>query len=255
VQGLDDTTVVVAGAATGIGAATAARLAAEGARVVVGDRNVAGAEHTAGVIREQGGEALAVGFDIGDEASVDALFTRAEEVYGAVDRVHANAAAFPPRKLGGDTDLLDIDLGVFDFTVQVNLRGHILVTRRALPNLIARQGAIVYTSSAAAFTASDSRPAYVIAKNGLHGLVRHVAARWGRDGVRANAIAPGFVLTELMKGVDSDGTLAQLALDKSCSPRVGRPEDIAGAVAFLMSDDAEWINGQVISVDGGMVLR
>jgi NAD(P)-dependent dehydrogenase (short-subunit alcohol dehydrogenase family) len=254
VQGLDDTTAVMAGAATGIGAATAARLAREGARVVVGDRNVNGAEQTARAIRDEGGEAIAVGFDIGDEESVDQLFTRAEG-YGPVDRVHANAAAFPPRKLGADTDLLDIDLGVFDFTVRVNLRGHILVTRRALPQLIARQGAIVYTSSAAAFTASESRPAYVIAKNGLHGLVRHVAARWGRDGVRANAVAPGFVLTELMRGVDPDGTLAQLALDKSCSPRVGRPDDIAAAVAFLMSSDAEWINGQVISVDGGMVLR
>lgn len=254
-RGLENTTAVVAGAATGIGAATAARLAAEGARVVVGDRNIARADQTAEEIRATGGEAIAVEFDIGDEAAVDRLFTRAEEVYGPVDRVHANAAAFPPRKLGADTDLLDIDLGVFDFTVQVNLRGHVLVTRRALPNLITHDGAIVYTSSAAAFTASDSRPAYVIAKNGLHGLVRHVAARWGRDGVRANAIAPGFVRTELMGHVDPDGALAQLALDKSCSPRVGRPEDIAGAVAFLMSDDAEWINGQVISVDGGMVLR
>lgn len=253
-RGLEDTTALVAGAATGIGAATAA-LAAEGARVIVGDRNVGGAELTAATIRDGGGEAVAVGFDIGDEDAVDALFTRAEELYGPVDRVHVNAAAFPPRKFGADTDLLDIDLGAFDFTVQVNLRGHLLVTRRALPNLIARRGAIVYTSSAAAFTASESRPAYVIAKNGLHGLVRHVAARWGKEGVRANAVAPGFVLTELMRGVDPDGSLAQVAIDKSCSPRVGTPDDIAGAVAFLLSSDAEWITGQVISVDGGLVLR
>jgi NAD(P)-dependent dehydrogenase (short-subunit alcohol dehydrogenase family) len=254
-RGLEGTTALVAGAATGIGAATAHRLAEEGARVVVADRNLPGATATAGAIRDAGGEAVAIEFDIADEDAVDRLFTTAESTYGPVARVHVNAAALGVRKFGPDSDLLDIDLDAFDFTHRVNLRGHVLVTRRALPNLIAQRGALVYTSSSAAFSAAESRPAYVIAKNGLHGLVRHVAGRWGKEGVRANAVAPGFVLTEFMEKLDTSGELQRLALDRSSAPRVGRPADVAAAVAFLLSDDAEWINGQVLSVDGGMVMR
>jgi NAD(P)-dependent dehydrogenase (short-subunit alcohol dehydrogenase family) len=243
---------VVAGGATGIGAATARRLAEEGVRVVVGDLDGAGAERTAAAI---GGEAVGVPFDIADEASVDALFTAAEARFGGVDVVHANAADLSQETIGRDGDLLELPLEVLDRTLAVNLRGHVLVTRRALPGLLERHGAIVYTSSAAAYVGEPSRPSYAMAKNGLHGLVRHVSARWGQAGVRANAVAPGLVPTDAMLASDEGGQLQQYALALGRSPRLGRPDDIAAAVAFLCSDDAEWINGQVLSVDGGTTVR
>ncbi|MCU1486861.1 MAG: fabG 14 [Actinomycetia bacterium] len=251
-RGLEGKVAVVAGGATGIGAATARRFAEEGVRVVVGDLDGAGAEATATAI---GRGAIGVEFDIADEGGVDALFAAATATFGGFDLVHVNAADLSPGTIGRDGDVLDLPLEVLDRTIAVNLRGHVLVTRRALPTLLERRGALVYTSSAAAFVGEPSRPSYAMAKNGLHGLVRHVSARWGHEGLRANAVAPGLVPTDAMLASDEGGQLQQYALALGRSPRLGRPDDIAAAVAFLCSDDAEWINGQVLSVDGGATVR
>jgi NAD(P)-dependent dehydrogenase (short-subunit alcohol dehydrogenase family) len=154
-----------------------------------------------------------------------------------------------------DSDAVDVPLEIYDRTLAVNLRGHLLCTRHAMPALLARGGgALVYTSSGAAFMGEPSRVAYAMAKSGLHALLRHVASRWGKQGIRANAVAPGLVMTETVRRAMSEEACAQvLAITRS--PRLGTPEDIAAAVAFLLSDEAEWINGQVISVDGGVTLR
>ena len=128
-RGLEGKVAVVAGGATGIGAATARRLAEEGAQVVVGDLDGPGAERLASTIEG----AVGVPFDIADEASVDGLFAAAESHFGGVDLVHANAADLSPETIGRDSDLLDLPLEVLDRTLAVNLRGHVLVTRRALP--------------------------------------------------------------------------------------------------------------------------
>ena len=246
-RGLAGKVVVVAGGATGIGAATARRLGDEGARVVVGDVDGARAKETAAAIDG----AVAVEFDIAEEAGVHALFAGALDAFGTVDAVHVNAADLSPGTIGRDTDAVDVDLGVFDRTMAVNLRGHLLVARRAIPLLLPGHGSLVFTSSAAAFVGEPERPSYAMAKSGLHALVRHLASRWGREGLRANAVAPGLVPLPGM--LDED--LQQMALMIGRSPRLGRAEDIAAAVAFLMSDDAEWINGQVLSVDGGATIR
>jgi NAD(P)-dependent dehydrogenase (short-subunit alcohol dehydrogenase family) len=254
-RGLEGQSVLMAGGAGGIGTATSMRLGSEGARVVVGDLNRGAAEDVAARITSAGGEALAVGLDVGDDESVAAAVQQAIKAFGGLDAVHINAADLSPPTIAGDTDAVDIDLEVFDRTVRTNLRGHLICTRHALPELLARGGgALVYTSSAAAFIGEPERPAYAMTKSGINALVRHIASKWGKQGIRANAIAPGLVLTE--KNEDAmDPSFKRRALAGTRSARLGRPEDIAAMVAFLMSADGEWVNGQVISVDGGATLR
>ena len=254
-RGLTDTVVVVAGGGSGIGAATARRLGEEGAAVVVGDLNGENAGLVAAEVRDAGGRALAVQFDIADDDSVRALVAAALAEYGGVDHLHANAADLSPDTLGRDSDAVTVPLDVFDRTLEVNLRGHLLCTRHALPAMLERGGgAIVYTSSAAAHVGEPERPSYAAAKAGINSLARHVASRWGRAGIRANTVAPGLVVTQSMAETIAP-EFKDYALGVGRSPRLGRPDDIAAMVAYLMSDDGEWINGQVISVDGGASLR
>jgi NAD(P)-dependent dehydrogenase (short-subunit alcohol dehydrogenase family) len=245
--------VIVAGGGSGIGAATATRLAQEGSSVVIGDLDGGLAGAVAGQIESSGGRALGLAFDMRDEASIATLVATAVDTYGGLDAVHVNAADL--EAVVHDGDAIDVPLGIFDRTLQVNLRGHLLCTRHALPALLARGGgALVYTSSGAAFMGEPTRLAYAISKNGLHALVRHVASRWGKSSIRANAVAPGLVMTDqVRRTLTADGIEQVLAITRS--PRLGEPDDIAAAVAFLCSDDGAWINGQVLSVDGGVTLR
>jgi NAD(P)-dependent dehydrogenase (short-subunit alcohol dehydrogenase family) len=254
-RGLQGKVAVVAGAGSGIGAATATRLAEEGAAVVVGDIVEPNARAVAEGIRAGGGRAIAHEFDITDDASVAGLVAAAVTEFGGLDAFHANAADLSPEVIGRDTDALDLDLGIFDRTIAVNLRGHLLCTRHALPQLLERGGgAIVYTSSAAGHVGEPQRPSYGVSKSGINALMRHVASRWGREGIRANCVAPGLILTKTIRD-NSDPAFREYALGVGRSPRLGEPEDIAAAVAFLVSDDGSWVNGQVISVDGGSTIR
>ncbi|OHV29007.1 MULTISPECIES: SDR family NAD(P)-dependent oxidoreductase [Pseudofrankia] len=253
-RGLAGKVALVAGGGSGIGAATAIRLAEEGAFVVVGDIDAGNAERVAAAIRQDGGKAAPIPFDIADEASVDELVTRSVEIFGGLDAVHVNAADLSSGTLGRDTDAEAVPLEVFDRTIAVNLRGHVLVTRRVLAELRARSGgAIVYTASAAAFTGGSGRVSYATAKSGLLALSRHVAHRWGKEGIRANVVSPGYVLTEGV--LARANAISRQVLDLCAAPRLGQPKDIAAAVAYLLSDDAEWVTGQVLSVDGGTTMR
>jgi NAD(P)-dependent dehydrogenase (short-subunit alcohol dehydrogenase family) len=254
-KGLPGKVVIVAGGGSGIGAATATRLGEEGASVVVGDIDASNADDVAAGIVERGGSAIAVSFDIVELASVDALVRRAVQAFGGVDGVHVNAADLSAATLTRDTDAENLSLDVFDRTIAVNLRGHLLVTRRVLPELRHRGGgAIVYTASAAAITGGSDRTAYAMSKGGLLSLSRHVAYRFGKDGIRSNIVAPGLVLTEGVRARGND-TVFEAALAAVPLPRLGLPADIAGAVCFLLSNDAEWITGQILSVDGGTTMR
>jgi NAD(P)-dependent dehydrogenase (short-subunit alcohol dehydrogenase family) len=255
VRGLAGKVVVLAGGAGGIGTATCMRLAEEGATVVVGDLDGAAAEAIAARITAAGGQAAGTGVDVRDEASVARLFALAVDAFGGVDGAHVNAADLSPGVIFSDTDALGVDLGVFDHTLAVDLRGHVLCARAALPLLLERGGgAIVHTSSAAAFMGDRTRPSYAIAKSGINALVRHMAARWGKEGIRANAVAPGVVITPTV-AARGESDFQRDALRRVASTRLGRPEDIAAMVAFLLSDDGEWVNGQVVSVDGGLTKR
>ena len=254
-RGLDGKAVLMAGGAGGIGTATSVRLGAEGARVAVGDLNESAAKEVAAQIEQAGGEAFAIGLDIGDEDAVASAVQATVKAFGGLDSIHINAADLSPETIGGDTDAINIELDVFDRTIRTGLRGHLLCTRHALPQLLERGGgSLVYTCSAAAFVGEPERPGYAVAKSGITAIVRHVASKWGKQGVRANAVAPGLVLTETIQE-SLDPSFRASVLKRSRSSRLGRPEDIAAMVAFLMSSDGEWINGQVISVDGGATMR
>lgn len=252
-RGLANKVHIIAGGGSGIGAATAQRLAEEGAHVVIGDFVAANAEAVAAQLRAQGGKVLAVQFDITQQAAVAALVESAVTEFGGLDGMHVNAA--DTQAVLADVDALDLALDVFDRTLAVNLRGHLLCTRAALPHLLRRGGgSLVYTSSGAAFMGEPTRVAYGVSKSGMHALMRHVASRWGKSGVRANVVAPGLVMTDpIRRGMSEAEQAAVLGITRSA--RLGEPRDIAAAVAFLLSDDAEWINGQIISVDGGVTMR
>jgi NAD(P)-dependent dehydrogenase (short-subunit alcohol dehydrogenase family) len=254
-RGLNGRIVLVAGGAGGIGTATSRRLAEEGASVMVADLNDAEAESVAAAIRDAGGTAEAMPIDLRDEGSVVAAIDATVSRFGGLDVLHANAADLSPDTIGNDTDAASIPLDAFDRTLAVNLRGHLLCARHAIPRLLEKDGgALVFTSSAAAFAGEPERPAYAMAKSGLGGLVRHIASRWGKQNIRANAVAPGLVLTDTIRE-SLDPAFRDMALGVTRSARLGTPSDIAAMVAFLASDDASWITGQVISVDGGAVLR
>ena len=250
---LDGKVAIVAGGATGIGAATATRLAAEGASVVIGDVNTGVAETVANRIDKKDGKAVAIHCDISNDQSVAELIKAAVDRFGGLDCMHINAADLSI--IGIDRDALEVSLEIFDRTIAVDLRGHLLCTRHAIPELLKRGGgALVYTGSGAAYIGEPTRVSYGVAKAGVHALARHVASRWGKEGIRSNVVSPGLILSETaLANLTVEQQNMQLAEAKTT--RHGKAEDIAGMVAFLMSKDGEWINGQVITVDGGRTMR
>lgn len=253
-RGLAERVAVVVGGATGIGAATAARLGAEGCRVVIGDIADDAAQQTAGRIVSAGGTAAPLAFDLSDPQSVADLIDTAAETYGGVDLLFN--VGNDMSTIRADTDVVDIDFGVWDRVMAVTLRGYLAAMKYAIPRMLDRGGgAIVNMSSAAAFQGEPARPAYATAKAGIGALTRHVASRWGKEGIRCNAVAPGFTATEAMRSAPHWPDLQAAALKRIRGTRVGDPGDIAALVAFLLSEEGDWINGQVINIDGGTILR
>lgn len=254
-KGLKNRAILVAGAASGIGAATAQRLAEEGARVVIGDLFIDRAEQTAQHIRQAGGDAVAIQYDQSDEASIKLLIAQTVAHLGKLEGVHANAAEVNPSILSRDGDLSAMDVQLWERILRVNLIGYALIIRESLPHLLAAGGGgIVCTSSDESNLGETYFAAYGCSKAGINELCRHVASRWGKEGIRCNAIAPGIVLTEGVKAQFSPEQQLKL-LAAYRSPRLGEVEDVAAAVAFLLSDESSWVNGQVWSVNGGLYLR
>ena len=240
---------LVTGAASGIGRATATRLAEEGASVMCADINAAGAEETAESIRAGGRSATSVPLDVADPASCEAAVRHAVDSLGGLDLLANVAGIFRP----GHT--LEQDIGVFDTTIDVNLRGTFYMCRFALPALLDGGGAIVNIASAAALQGVPYNAAYCASKAGIVGLTRSLASEYARRHVRVNCICPGGVMTPLIeRGFpvdDVDGALmARLA---PLMPRIGTPEDIAALVAYLGSDEAAYMTGSVITIDGGQL--
>ena len=256
-RGLREKVIVVIGGGTGangpgIGAACALRAAAEGARVVVGDLDEAAARATADQI---GVAATAVRVDIADEESVNALMAAALDRNGTVDGLFVNSADLSPETLGRDTDALTVPLDAWNRTFAVNVTGFLLAVRAVLPHMLEQgHGSIVVTISDAAFAGELVRPAYGVSKAGITALVRHIAGKWGRDGIRCNAVSPGPVLKESVVATLSEDERKQ-NIRRLRSHRMGKPSDVGSMAAYLLSDDGEWINGQVYSVNGGILLR
>jgi len=249
---LDNKVILLAGGAGGIGTATAERLASEGAAVVIGDINADEARGVARKISEGGGRAVAVELDIGDIDSVNAFVETGVRTFGGIDGLHANAALLAIQHL--DLDAVEIDLDIWDKLLQVDLTGYFYCTRAVVPHMLERGGgSIVYMSSGAAFIGEGTRVAYAVSKAGINAIMRHVVTRWGQQGIRANSIAPGLVLTPTTEKLSSD--FLDLQRQLTPSPRLGRVEDIASMVALLMSEEGSWVLGQVIGVNGGVLFQ
>lgn len=249
---LENRVAIVTGAAGGIGAATARRLASEGARVVVADINIDGAEKTAASISAMGGAAIAAAFDLRDEKSIVALVHRALDEYGSLQILHNNAADLRPDLLMRDGPVGMMDPDVWDATFNANIRGVMLTIKHALPALIrSGDGAIINTSSGAALLGDLQISAYAAAKAAMNTLTKYVATQYGKLGVRCNVVSPGQVLTEGGTAIHTDEKLA-LIERHTLTPRLGRAEDIAAMVALLAGPDGEFVTGQVIAVDGGV---
>lgn len=244
--------IVVAGGG-GIGGGLARRYAAEGAAVVLGDIDLALAEAQASEIVAAGGTAVATTLDGGDEGSINAAVTLAVSRFGGLDGFHANYASFKDGESG--EDILGLPMEAFDEVMRINARGFVLCTRAAIPEMLKRGGgSLVYTTSGAAFMGETVRLAYAMSKLSVHALVRHVANRFGPQGIRANAIAPGVVTHARFEAVMDPDVVAGMAANIPVG-RLGKPEDIAAMGALLMSDEGSFITGQVLSVDGGNSMR
>ena len=245
---LDGKVVLLSGGASDIGRATALLLAEEGAAVAVGDVAEEAAAAVAHDIADGGGRAIGMRCDVRDEESVAAFVEGAVDAFGGVDCVDHNAAWSHARL---DTDAIGVDLGVWERAIETTTRGALLLARHAIPAMTERGGgSIVTISSGTSMIGESTRVAYGVSKAALNQLTRHLAVRYGRDGIRANAIAPGFVLTATAAaGVPAE--IQQRLAHANPLRRLGTPTDIARAVVFLCSDASAYVNGQVLQVDGG----
>ncbi|MBV8804282.1 MAG: SDR family oxidoreductase [Sinobacteraceae bacterium] len=250
---LRDKVAIVTGAASGIGAETAVRLAAEGAATVVADINLAGAQQLVDRITAAGNVAAAVHVDLGEERSVAALIAFAVERFGGLDILDNNAADTRLSSMR-DVGLEQTDVEVWDALMRINLRGTMLACRAAIPQMRARGGgSIINMSSGSGLTGALAPTAYGVSKAAIISLTQYVATQHGKEGIRCNAIAPGLIVTPATTSAYATGPFGEMMLRHHLTPRLGRPEDIASMVAFLASDESQFVTGQVIAVDGGLL--
>jgi len=244
-----DKVAVVTGAGQGIGEAYAEALAREGARVAVADVQKEKGEAVAEAIRKKGGEALFVEVDVASSESTQGMAGAITEAFGGIDLLVNNAAIYHGMKIAS---LLTVDWDYYKHFMDVNLHGALLCTRACVPSMRERGGgAIVNQSSTAAWMAAGF---YGIAKLGLNGITQSLARELGPQKIRVNAIAPGPTDTEATRSVVPEAIARQILSSMPLS-RMGQPEDIVGGCLFLLSDDAAWITGQVLNVDGGQIMR
>jgi NAD(P)-dependent dehydrogenase (short-subunit alcohol dehydrogenase family) len=245
--------VVVTGGGSGIGRATAQRVVRDGASVAVLDANADGAAETVAAIDTAGGEgrALALVTDVSDDAAVADAVARTVERFGRVTGVVTCAGIFHGPDL---QPLHQVDIDTWERVIGVNLRGTFSALRHTLPHLADGGGAVVTIASTAAIRGHGFGAAYTASKGGVDAMTRLVAFQYGRHGVRANCICPGGVNTGMTAGAFTTPAAKERAKKAIPLGHYAEPEDLADVVAFLLSDDARYVTGQTLPVEGGATI-
>lgn len=245
---LENRVALITGGGSGIGQAIALLFAQEGAKVVVADLALSRAEETAATIRAAGGDALALKVDVANRSEVEAMAAHALATYGKVDTLVNNAG------LSRGSDILTIDEATWDLNLNVVLKGAYLCSKALLPSMLANQhGAIINISSVNGLTGIGEE-AYSAAKAAVINLTQNMAVRYGPHQVRANVICPGTIQTPIWnERVAKDPNVFKKLGQWYPLGRVGQPADVARAALFLASEDAAWITGITLNVDGGLM--
>jgi len=243
----DGKSVIVTGGGSGIGAATARAFAAQGAAVMIGDINVRAGEAVAADIRASGHEAAFTAVDTTKKASVEALVAAAVAAHGKLDVVFANAGVFD-----GFLPFTDIDEALFDRVIGVNVKGYFFTCQAAFEELKKTGGNIVMTASVAGLASGGGGAAYTASKYATIGLINQIGVEAAAHGIRVNGVAPGGVKTGMTEHLIADPAVAGFITQGTPLGRWAEPDEIADAVVFLASDEARYITGTVLRVDGGM---
>jgi NAD(P)-dependent dehydrogenase (short-subunit alcohol dehydrogenase family) len=250
---LDNKIAIVTGAGGGIGSATALLLASRGARVVLADIDMPSAARTAALVERAGGTALPLHLDLSSEPSVIAMVRGAVERFGKIDILHNNAADLSPNLAHRDGDIEAMATEVWDRTFAVNLRGTMLCCKHVLPHMVANGGgSIINTASNLGMQGNLGQAAYAASKAAVIQLSRSIATSHGRRGIRCNTVSPGLVMTPAARD-NLPPQLHAIVASETLTPYLGVPEDIAHAVAYLASDEARYVTGHNLVVDGGTV--
>jgi len=246
---------IITGAGSGVGRATATRLAAERAEVIVVDIDESAANAVVDDISRRGGRATASTVDVSSEDEIRDLMDSTRRRFGRLDLLHNNAAALGADVYQRDLTIEDLDLAVWDRSFAVNATGVLLGCKHAVPLMRdSGGGSITNTASVAAFHGGDDHAAYGASKAAVTSITRYVASMYGPDGVRCNSVAPGLVMSETAKAVLSDTALAEFAAERAL-PWAAEPEDVANLVVWLGTDEARCITGQTLVIDSGLLAR
>jgi len=243
--GLKDKVAIVTGSARGIGAATARRLAQEGVKVVINDIQRERAEQTAAQLVADGFQAHCVVADVTRQADVQRLVDETVQRFGGVHILVNNAGA--PR----DKYLTKMTEEDWDFVIDVMLKGAFLMSKAVMPTMIEQGWGRVINLSSRAHLGNPTQANYSAAKAGLIGMAKALSMEEGRYGITVNCVAPGFIETEMIQALPTYEAIKERAIAAQPVKRVGRPDDIADAIAFLASDRASFISGEVLHVTGG----